>query len=118
MPPDYTTDVGKVRALIPDNGAEYLFEDEEIEAFLAVSGGSVKGATALAIYAIATNEVLTYKYVKTDDLLIDGSKAADFLLKRAASLEAGAAEEGLTDDFVIVYPQVFPIRPEATARWC
>lgn len=118
MPPDYTTDVGKVRALIPDNGAEYLFEDEEIEAFLAVSGGSVKGATALAIYAIATNEILTYKYVKTDDLLIDGSKAADFLLKRAAALEGAAAEEALTDDFLIVFPEAFPTRPEATPRWC
>ena len=118
MPPDYTTDVGKVRALIPDNGAEYLFEDEEIEAFLSVGGDSVLRATALALYAIATNEVLTYKYVKTDDLLIDGSKAADFLLKRAARLDGQADIEDATDDFLIVYPQAFPVRPEATPRWC
>lgn len=106
-PPDYTTPIGRVRSLIPDTEQEdgkYLFDDAAIEGLLAVYGDSVKGAAAAALNSIASNEVLFYKYVRTDDLLVDGTKAADLLFKRAARLEEEAGLESVVDDFVIVYP--------------
>ena len=107
FPPDLTTDVGKVRVVIQDVNEPYLFTDDEIAVFIELAGKNIFRASASAIYAIAVNEALTYKYVKTDDLLIDGTKAADVLLKRAAALRQQAQDQDAQasdESFVIVYP--------------
>jgi hypothetical protein len=93
------TDVGRCRLMIPDRvEAEAIFQDEEISAFLALEGG-VKGATALALETIASDQALTLKVIKLNDLTTDGAKVSDALLKRAAQLrQQAAAEEAAEED--------------------
>lgn len=89
-----TTDVGKVRLLLPDRvEAEAIFQDEEIEAFLAIEGSVLKRAVALAIETIATDEALVQKVLKLDDKQTDGAKLAEALLKRAKTLRDQAKQE-------------------------
>lgn len=84
------TDTGKVRLLIPDSqSASYVFEDEEIAAFLEMESG-VRRAAAAALETIASNEALVLKSIKLLDLSTDGAKTADALLKRAATLRKQA----------------------------
>lgn len=114
FPPDFTTGAGKVRVLIPDLGtadgtvdSDYLFSDDELDALLALYAGSIRRAAASAIDALAVNEVLLYRYLRTDDLTVDGSRGAEVLRKRAASLRAEADAEdavALEEAFQIVYP--------------
>lgn len=114
FPPDFTGDTGKVRLLIPDLTTEdstadttYLFSDDEINGLVALYNGSVRRAAAAALDALAVNEALLYRYVRTDDLTVDGTKGAEVLRKRAASLRAEADAEdalALEEAFQIVYP--------------
>lgn len=120
-PPDYTTELGKLRALIPDvdqadftdNGTlSYLFSDQHLNAFLSMYPGAltpvirIKRAAANALTAIATSEALISKVIKTEDLQTDGAKLANALLLAAARFSREAEqEEELIDsegDFVIV----------------
>lgn len=90
---DLTTDVGKVRLLIPDRLSAYpIFQDDEIEAFLMVEGSVLKCAVALAIETIATDEALLLKVMKLGDNTTDGAKLAEALLKRAKLLRDQAAK--------------------------
>lgn len=95
-----TTDRGKVRLLIPDNNATtYVFEDEEIDAFLELEQSNVHRGAALALETMASNEAYTLKVIKLLDLQTDGAKTSDALLKRAAQLrkqadDADAASDG------------------------
>lgn len=85
---DLTTDVGRVRLMVPDrNAADYVFEDEELEAFLAFEG-TVKSASALALETIASDQAMVLKVVRILDLQTDGARVSDALLKRAAQLRA------------------------------
>ena len=88
---DYTTDLGKVRAAIPDISADPVLTDDQITAFLSVAGDNIYGAIAMSMRAIATEMTLLYKYVKTDDLLVDGPKMALALLESAKSYEGKAS---------------------------
>jgi len=127
-PPDFGTDRGKVRALLPDveqvdfsgEGApEYLFSDTHIDALLATARGRVGGrsriyrATAQGLRAIAVTEGLIAKVIKTEDLQTDGAKLASALLAGAKGWEdqADAAddeeEEGMYG-FQIVDFQPYP----------
>ena len=85
-----TTDIGKTRLLIPDSQAgSYVFEDEEIQAFLEMESGVKRGA-ALALEVIASNEALVLKAIHLLDLSTDGPKVAASLLQRAATLRKQA----------------------------
>lgn len=103
---DYTTPAGQVRLLIGDRTEPYLFSDEELDGYLAISGGSVKRAAASALLTIAGNEAYLYKYVRTDDLLVDGPKVAAELRLQAQALkdEAAVAEEEDYEHFQVAYP--------------
>jgi hypothetical protein len=101
MPFSYvlSTDVGKIRAIIPDNNAtSYVFEDDELEAFFAIEGSSLKRAAALALEAIASNEAMVLKVIRLLDISTDGAKVADSLLKRAALLRKQADDEEVAAD--------------------
>lgn len=88
-----STDVGKVRLFIPDNkAASYIFEDDEIEVFLAMESG-IKRATAMALETIASNEALVLKVIRLLDVSTDGAKVSDALLKRAALLRSQAEDD-------------------------
>lgn len=115
FPPNLTTDVGLVRVLIPDLSTaddtvntNYLFSDDELEALVGLYSGSVRRAAAAALDALAVNEALTYRYLRTDDLAVDGSKGAEVLRKRAAGLRAEADADdtlALEEAFQVVYPE-------------
>jgi hypothetical protein len=99
---DPSTPAGEVRLRISDITEPYVFADNEISAFLSMSKDSVLRAAAAALMAIASNEALLYKYVRTDDLTIDGAKVATELRLQARQLEAQAADED--EHFMLTYP--------------
>lgn len=105
-PPDYSSDRGKVRALIPDveqvdfsgeGVPEYIFSDEHIDAFLAISRGGtlgrVKRAAAKGMRAIGNSEGLIQKVIRTEDLQTDGAKLQQAFLAAARDMENDANED-------------------------
>lgn len=94
------TDAGKVRLLLNDvDEATAVFNDDEITAFLALEGDSVKRAAAQAIDTNATNEALASKVLRTQDVQTDGAKLADAMRKHATALRDQADIEGDSDGF-------------------
>lgn len=87
----------QVRLLINDRN-EAVFDNEEIDALLALEGDNVRRAAAEALDIIADDEVLTSKVIRTQDLTTDGAKVAESLRKRAVSLRARADQEDADDD--------------------
>jgi len=125
-PPDFTTDIGKVRSLIPDveqvdfTGEavpEYIFSDAHITAFLMTADGSgiprILRAAASGIRAIAVSEGLISKVIKTEDLQTDGAKLASALLGAAKQLDDRADQQEEDDEdmnaFTIVDFQPYPL---------
>jgi hypothetical protein len=115
-PPNYATTIGQVRLLIPDTeqlqdpsnlaaAAEYIFNDSQIQAFLALYADNVKRAAAQAKLVLATSETLISKVIRTDDLQTDGAKLGQELRAQAKELRDQASEEELYEayeDFEIV----------------
>lgn len=87
---DITTDVGKVRLLISDvggrDGNSFLYADNEIEVFLELKG-SVRGAAAQALRALAGNEAQVSKRIQFLDLTTDGPAVARSLMELATRYE-------------------------------
>lgn len=119
-PIDYTTPVGKVRALIPDVEQlpdtvdptfepEFVFSDDILTVYIDLENGNIKRAAAMACEALAVSEALIAKVIKTEDLQTDGSKVAAAMLGRARQLRASANEDDIdnpTDDVFEVVPYV------------
>lgn len=86
---DPTTDLGRVRLLISDTATDdvslQLYQDAELDAFLAMNNG-VKRAAAAALVAIAGNIAQVDRVVRTQDLQTDGAKTAEALRALAKSL--------------------------------
>lgn len=100
MPYAPGTDAGNVRLLINDvDDANQVFTDAEITAFLALAGGHVLLAAALAVDTIADNEALCSKVIRTQDLQTDGAKIADSLRARARALREQHHELAEDDGF-------------------
>jgi hypothetical protein len=102
-PPDYTTDVGKVRVLLGDTnptdvsageGTYLYFSDDEIAAFLTMYGDNVKLASARCLETIAGSQALLLKSWSSDDLTVNGDRITESLRKLAAQLR----EEALVDE--------------------
>lgn len=109
FPVDLTSGVGRVRKYIPDlvliedpkdptAPPQFYFSDEEIAAFLeeypvAAARWDVKRAAADAIDALANNEALVLKKIKTEDLETDGKAVADALRAGARALRDRARQE-------------------------
>lgn len=95
---DLTTDVGKIRLLIPDRTtATAFFEDDELTAMLTLEG-DVRRAAALALETMASDEAYVQKVIKVLDLQTNGAATAKELRERAAALRAQAAEAELASD--------------------
>lgn len=112
FPPEINSPIGRVRKYIPDmvqlenperptDPAAYYFSDLEIAGYLYEYAGEstnpsrhqVKRAAADAIEALANNEALVLKKIKTEDLETDGAKVADSLRRGAAALRKQADDE-------------------------
>jgi len=95
---DLNTDRGKVRLLIPDNNVDsYVFEDDEIDKFLALENidgeNNVKLASALALETLASSEILIQKKIKLLDLTTDGVSMSKELRARAERLREESDQE-------------------------
>ncbi len=120
FPPDFSTVVGKIRALIPDieqlhdfSGQttvdEYLFSDAHLLTLAGLNNNSVRLAAADACEVLGTSEGFISKVIATDDLKSDGAKLMAQFLERAKQLRAQAAAEGdaadVYEDFSIIPDQ-------------
>lgn len=118
-----STDAGKIRLMVPDNNAaNYVFEDDEIDAFLSLEYNNVRRAAALALETIASNEAHVLKVIKLLDLQTDGAKTSDALLKRAKLLRdqadrADAAEDGGAWDIAEWTVSEFAKRERLNNQW-
>jgi hypothetical protein len=96
---DLSSDVAKLRLMIPDNDASvYNFEDEELVVLVALEGNNLKRATALGLETIAANEVMVLKVIKALDITTDGAKVSDALLRRADKLRQQADDDEAAED--------------------
>lgn len=78
---------GQVRLLCRDTvEATALYQDEEIDIFLALGGGQVLLAAAFALENLAANETLIQKRIKLLDLQTDGPAQAAELRALAEAL--------------------------------
>lgn len=98
--------IEQVRALIGDDDtADPTFSDAQITVLQELFADNPYLAGASLLERLAVEEALLYKYVKSYDMTIDGTKAADVVLERAKRLRAENASnvvnEGL-DMFTIV----------------
>lgn len=103
-------DPNKVRLLISDTdtaAGKYIFDDEEIDALIALEG-SVLLAAARALEVIAANEVLVQKRITLLDLSTDGPSEANALMKLAQQWrdsEADASGDAGFDIAQVAYDQ-------------
>ena len=87
-PYDPTTDIGKIRLLIPDrNTDDPVFTDEELQYFLD-NESSARYAAAAALEVAATDDVMTFKVMKSGSDSVDAAKGAALLLDRATRLRS------------------------------
>lgn len=90
-----------VRLLISDvggsGGSDYIFDDDEIDGFLGIRGGSVYGASADALRSMAANEAMVSKRITYLGLSTDGPSVAAQLRLTAADFDTKADEEGDID---------------------
>lgn len=97
---DLTTDRGKVRLLISDvMEVDFLFTDEEIDAFLSMEG-AVLLAAARALEVIASNENQVQKRITILDLKTDGPAVSKELRELAASWREQWEATDEDDDYV------------------
>lgn len=115
------TDIEKVRVLIPDNeqifDGDYLFSDNDLNAYLEVANNSVLRAASYAVLAIANSEAIISKIIKTQDLSTNGAAVADALRLTAKQLADRAdKEDELAGEFYlnVVDYGVGTTRPELT----
>ena len=117
MPIDYTTPIGQVRLLSTDVSEPFIFEDDAVTAFLELTSGNIKRSAAFALLAIASDEVLVGKVLRTDDLQVSSHLVAEQLRKQARDLNDQADADdtrNLNDDFRVVFGDRHPFVPEGT----
>ena len=99
------TDIQKMRVLIPDNeqifDGDYLFSDNDLNAYLEVANNSVLRAASYAVLAIATSEAMISKVIKTQDLSTNGAAVADALRLTAKQL-ADRADKDVTQARIVI----------------
>lgn len=117
-PPNYETPLGQMRALLsqtvryvdpanPTAPADYLVPDDQLNAFLTINTGSLYAAASDALIALATNEALVSKKIRTEGgLQTDGPAVAQRLLDLAKEYrkrhDDATAEANALDAFEIV----------------
>ena len=74
---DVTTNIGKVRMMIPDRVEDSaIFEDGEIQAYLDMNDSNVRRAAAEALETIASDEAMTLKVISTLDITTNGASTS------------------------------------------
>lgn len=93
----FADDTARLRLLIPDRAGPAIFDDDELATFLALETG-LKRAAALALEVIASDEALTQKVIRVQNLSTDGAATARVLLGRAEKLRTQAAQDEERED--------------------
>lgn len=129
-PPNYETPLGQMRALLsqtqryvdpanPTAPADYLVPDDQLAAYLSINANALYAAASDALVALATNEALVSKKIRTEGgLQTDGPAVAQRLLDLAKEYrkrhEDERAEADALDAFTIVdytsYPSNWSLR--------
>ena len=133
FPPDLTSGIGRVRKYIPDlillenpedptADPSYYFSDAEIDAFLTeypeeAKRWHVKRAAADAIDALANNEALVLKKIKTEDLETDGPATANALRAGARALRERAAQEEAEESYFVGVVPFRHYHPQTRLPW-
>lgn len=90
---DPSTPAGEVRLYIPDRDEDAaMFDDVEIDVFLAQNGGDTLLAAASALETVASSNAMVLKVMTVLGTTTDGAKVSDSLLRRAAVLRQTAAK--------------------------
>jgi len=128
-PPNYATPLGQLRALVsqtnqykdpadPAAVADYLMDDGLLQSYLVINSDKLYGAAADVLLALAANEALVSKKIRTEDLSTDGSVIANSLRQIAQEYRTRQKEEDAEDaaleafelvDFT-AYPSNWPLR--------
>jgi hypothetical protein len=96
-PPDFTTDIGRIRRAIGDtdatdvvtgSGTYLFFSDIELSSLALDWTGHWRYAAAEAIDTIAATQVLLLKVFSANDLSVKGDLVGKALMQRAAVLRA------------------------------
>lgn len=116
--------IKRIRLLIPDaeqvhgpGGDDYLFSDDDIEAYYEEGFENTKCAAGLAKQAIGSSEALILKVVKNYETTTNGAAimrewvAAGKLLYEQGLAELAAADED-EGIFEVVYPYEYNRHPE------
>jgi hypothetical protein len=67
----------------PTAPRDYLLPDAQLQAYIAINRDGLFGAAADALLALATNEALISKKIRTEDLQTDGPAVAGELRRMA-----------------------------------
>lgn len=115
---DPSTDAGLVRLLLNDmDETTGVFTDDEITAFLALEGGSVKRAAAQAIDTNADNEALASKVFTTEGTTTNGAALAAALHARATTLRTQALDDEQSEGFFEAIDTVPDCWPPQLSGW-
>lgn len=128
-PPDYTTPVGVIRALIPDvevlsnpnhpdEPDEFMFSDAHLTALLSVSNSQPLLAAAMACDVLGTSETIIAKSITTQDLVTAGPDLMKAFLARGAQLRAEALRQDNGEDYddiatVFTFQYGYPMSSES-----
>lgn len=116
-PPDFATPLGQLRALIsqtkqyvdpktPTASADYLIPDAQLQSYIAINKNGLYGAAADALLAIAVNESLVSKKIRTEGgLQTDGPAVAGELRRLADEYRKRQKDE----DEALDYESAFDI---------
>lgn len=130
FPPQFNTPLGQLRALLsqtaryvdpanPTASPDYLVSDDQLNAYLTINAASLYAAASDALVALATNEALVSKKIRTEGgLQTDGPAVAQRLLDLAKEYRKRHDEERASTDeldaFTIVdytsYPSNWQLR--------
>lgn len=135
-PPNLNSPVGRVRKYIPDMvqledprdptaDPEYYFSDLEISGYIGEytaegtepTRSQVKRAAADAVDALANNEALILKKIKTEDLETDGPALANSLRAGARALRTQADEEDEADNAMFAIIPFKHHHPQTRLPW-
>lgn len=122
-PPDYASPVGQIRSLTSDteqydydqNGTlRYRQSDDVLQSFLAISRDKFYSAAALALMALASNEVLVSKVIRSEDLQTNGAAVAAELrleAQRYLQMQKDEDSEAAYEDAFLIVDHGYPYTP-------
>lgn len=112
-PPDFTSAVGQVRAVLGDTDAENIvmgegeyawYSDDDIEALLTVFGDNVLHTAAQMLRTVASSQSLLLKKWSADDLSVDGPAITRELRALARDLDNQADNVDSKSDYFTLTP--------------